>query len=203
MLLRRSISVAPGRRGTKRRGVAAALAALLAAGGTLDTAAEPLVIEARPVALNPADPTQTRVGALVYLGGLELTSPDARFGGLSGLEIDAGNGRLLAVTDHGHWVAARLVLDGDGAPIGIAEGEIAPIRDHGGRLLSGSWGDAEGHRPPRRRPPRGELRAPPPRRALRGRRAPVSAPDGTVAGRRAWSRRAGSPGRPTTAASRR
>lgn len=140
---RRSISVAPGRRGTKRRGVAAALAALLAAGGALDTAAEPLVIEARPVALNPAGPTQTRVGALVYLGGIELTSPDARFGGLSGLEIDAGNGRLLAVTDHGHWVAARLVLDGDGAPIGIAEGEIAPIRDHGGRLLSGSWGDAE------------------------------------------------------------
>ena len=140
---RQSISVAPGRRGTERRGVAAALAALLAAGGALDTAAEPLVIEARPVALNPADPTQTRVGALVYLGGLELTSPDARFGGLSGLAIDAGNGRLLAVTDHGHWVAARLVLDGDGAPIGIAEGEIAPIRDHGGRLLSGSWGDAE------------------------------------------------------------
>ncbi len=105
--------------------------------------AEPLVIEARPVALDPEDPKRRRVGDLVYLGGLELTSPDHRFGGLSGLAIAADGARMLAISDRGQWVGARLIHDAQGALVGVGEAEIAPLGDRNGDPLSGRLGDAE------------------------------------------------------------
>lgn len=104
--------------------------------------AEPLVIEARPVALDPENPEQRRLGDLVYLGGLILTSPDERFGGLSGLVVDGWH--FLAISDHGHWVGARLIHDRKGVLIGIGEAEITPLGDEQGNPLTGRRRDAEG-----------------------------------------------------------
>lgn len=105
--------------------------------------AEPLVIEARPVALDTKNPDQRRMGDLVYLGGLILTSTDKRFGGLSGLAIAADGQRMLAVGDHGHWVGARLIHDRTGALIGIGEAEITPLGDERGNPVADRHGDAE------------------------------------------------------------
>ena len=105
--------------------------------------AEPLVIETRPVALDAADPERRRLGDLVYLGGLELSSADGRFGGLSGLSIAADGGYMLAVSDRGQWVGARLIHDGAGVLIGIGEAEIMPLGDRDGNPLRGLLGDAE------------------------------------------------------------
>ncbi len=62
-------------------------------------AAEPLALGARAVPLHAEDPERTRVGALRYRGGLELTSSDGRFGGLSGLLVSEDGGRMTAVGD--------------------------------------------------------------------------------------------------------
>lgn len=105
--------------------------------------AEPLVIEARPVALDPENPERRRLGDLVYLGGLELTSPDERFGGLSGIAIAPDGLRALAVSDHGQWIAAALIHDRQGVLIGIGEAEITAMRDSGGDPLGGRRRDAE------------------------------------------------------------
>lgn len=105
--------------------------------------AEPLVIEARPVALDPENPDRRRLGDLVYLGGLVLTSPDERFGGLSGLVIGTDGWHMLAVSDRGQWVGARLIHDRAGVLIGIGEAEITPLGDGDGEPLSGRLGDAE------------------------------------------------------------
>lgn len=105
--------------------------------------AEPLVIETRPVALDPEDPDRRRVGALVYLGGLELTSLDRRFGGLSGLDISADGTRMLAVSDRGRWIGARLIHDAEGVLVGIGEAEIVPLGGRDGEPLSGDLADAE------------------------------------------------------------
>ncbi len=106
-------------------------------------AAAPLDLDARRVALNPDEPTQTTVGALEFVGGLELWSDEADFGGLSGLEIGADGARMLAVGDHGHWVAARLIDAADGALVGVADATIHPILDDTGRPVADAWRDAE------------------------------------------------------------
>ena len=100
-------------------------------------AAEPLALSARPVPLHAGDPERTRVGALLYRGGLELTSSDARFGGLSGLLVSKDGGRMTAVSDQGHWVTARLLYDAAGRLTGAAEAEIGELHGPGGAHLQG------------------------------------------------------------------
>jgi hypothetical protein len=99
------------------------------------TAAEPLALSARAVPLHAEDPERTRVGPLHYLGGLELASPDARFGGLSGLLVSEDGGRMTAVSDQGHWIGARLLYDDAGRLSGVAGAEIAALHGPGGAHL--------------------------------------------------------------------
>ena len=120
--------------------ILATLAALVAAAGVV---AEPLALDTARVFLNPEDPTQSRVGRLRFLGGLELSSPDPTFGGLSGLTLTADGDRMIAVTDRGHWFTARLVERDDGRLVGLAEAALRPMVNQRGRRLSGRWRDAE------------------------------------------------------------
>lgn len=123
-----------------RRLFAAAVLALALLGATL---AEPIALGSTPIALNPDDPKADRLGKLVWLGGLHITSKDKRFGGYSGLETAPG-GKLVSVSDLGHWFVFRPVLDNAGKLAGVAEGEIGPLKDERGRPLSGkSMSDAE------------------------------------------------------------
>ena len=118
----------------------------LAAFFLLLLAAAPAVafeLQATAVPLNPEDPAHERVGRLRYLGGVELRSNERNFGGLSGLWIDAD--RLLAVSDRGLWLSARIVLDGAGRLTGLTDAELAPLLDQQGRAtpLFGPLADAE------------------------------------------------------------
>ena len=116
------------------------LAAPLAAAGL---GAEPIEIEATALPLNPEDRDQRTVGRLSYLGGLKLTSDDSRFGGLSGLVVDADGGRLTAVSDRGFWFSARLVSDNDGAPRALVGAALAPLLGPDGKPVAGRRRDAE------------------------------------------------------------
>jgi hypothetical protein len=87
--------------------------------------AAPLAITATPLPLNLQAPKETTVGALVYRGGLVLTSDNPDFGGLSGLRV-AADGRVVAVTDAGQWVHFRLV-EAAGQLTGVRDGQIQPI----------------------------------------------------------------------------
>ncbi len=107
--------------------------------------ADAIVIEAKPVPLDPLDPSLARVGRLEYRGGLQLSSSDKRFGGLSGLLVSADGRRLTAVSDRGYWIEAVLRYDENGALAGIDEATITELRDTGGGSLARSPdGDAEG-----------------------------------------------------------
>jgi hypothetical protein len=121
-----------------RRLLAAFLLPLLAAASA--AAFEPA---ATSVPLNPENPAQERIGRLRYLGGVELRSDERNFGGLSGLSVEAD--RLLAVSDRGLWLRARILLDDAGRLAGLTEAELAPLLDPQGRAVppSGPLGDAE------------------------------------------------------------
>lgn len=65
---------------------------------------QPVPVSSTPLAFDRDDPARRRVGALTFLGAVQLRSTDALFGGISGLR--AGDGAaMLAVTDTGNWLA--------------------------------------------------------------------------------------------------
>jgi hypothetical protein len=89
--------------------------------------------------------SQTRVGSLEYAGGLALISTDTnRFHGLSDLEVFP-DGRLIAVSDEGELLRARIVLDPRGALVGIQDVELTRLTGLDGRpLITKEDADAEG-----------------------------------------------------------
>lgn len=107
-------------------------------------APERIAISARPIAsFHPAEPDRRKFGALQFRGGLELTSPHKDFGGLSGFVMDPDGERFIAMTDKSMWVSGRIRYR-DGAPEGIADGEIAPMLGPDGQTLAARrWYDTE------------------------------------------------------------
>ena len=103
---------------------------------------DPIQLSARPVALGPEDRSRQHVGDLEFLGGLALRSDAPAFGGLSGLSVTA-DGELAAVTDRGHWFTARIVRNDAGRLVGLADGEMGPLKDPHGRPVEEAWRDAE------------------------------------------------------------
>jgi hypothetical protein len=102
-------------------------------------------IEALPVPLNPENVSQKSIGDFVYAGGVALTSPQTdRLHGLSDLEV-VGNDRLVAVSDDGDLVEARLVLDAMQHLVGVADARIGPLMgEDGSPLIDKTDADAEG-----------------------------------------------------------
>ena len=86
----------------------------------------PVAVVATQVPLDAEDPARETVGRLRYMGGIELKSSDARFGGLSSLRSTAP-GQLLSVTDGGHWISLELVEQGDRL-IGLKSAMIDIVR---------------------------------------------------------------------------
>ena len=95
-------------------------------------------------AFDSRDPALTQFGALRFRGGLVLTSPHRDFGGLSALRMSADGMRLLAVTDKGRWVRARVVTR-NGRAIALADAEIAEMLGPDGRPITSrrGWYDTE------------------------------------------------------------
>ena len=130
--------------GSSRRVAACLLAAvtLLACAAPPATSEEPGALELTAKRLTlPADQSaaQTdpwRAGALTWLGGLELGSPDRRFGGLSALLISPDGTRVTAVSDRGYRLGFTLRHDAEGRLAGVAAGRIAPLRGPGGARLN-------------------------------------------------------------------
>ena len=119
--------------------------ALLIALLALPAAAEPIEVRSQTIPLTRGVQTEARLDGLVYRGGLELTSPDQRFGGLSGLVVADDGASLLAISDTGLWLEATLSYDEDGNLSGLSAAEITPLRADSGAVLSGKRdGDAEG-----------------------------------------------------------
>ena len=108
-----------------------------------NAAAAELVTSSR-LSLYPGKPAETRLGKLIYRGGLVLSSPDRRFGGLSDLAVSADGSRLLTVSDEARWFRAELSYDAAGNLSALSKGEIAPMLGLNGHVLEGKDGDAEG-----------------------------------------------------------
>src|SRR5512132_864371 len=110
-------------------------AVVLAAAMALAAAvhADAITVQAKPVLLHSFDPSITRVGRLEYRGGLQLSSADTRFGGLSGLLVSASGRYLTAISDRGYWIEAGLVYDRSGLLARIDEASLRELRAPNGK----------------------------------------------------------------------
>jgi hypothetical protein len=89
------------------------------------------------------DHERVRFGALEYRSGLVLTSPYQRFGGLSGLRLDAKGERFISFSDKGRWFTGRILYEGR-AMTGLTDVEAAPmIGPYGKPLTAHGWYDSE------------------------------------------------------------
>lgn len=91
--------------------------------------------------LDRNDPGRDAIGELAYLGGVQLQSEAGTFGGYSGLRL-LPDGRLLAISDRGHWLAFRAV-ERQGRLVGVSEAVQGPLLDETGRPLAYPHFDAE------------------------------------------------------------
>ncbi len=124
------------------------LALLLVLAEPWPAAAEPIEVTFRPVALNASDPDQRRLGDLVFRGGLHLSSPHPRFGGFSALGVSADGRRLVALSDVGQRLNARLVYDRLGDLKGVFDADLGPMsRLDGLPLAARQESDAESMSP--------------------------------------------------------
>lgn len=122
--------------------IAAALCAC--APSSADPPAIPEQWRAVVVQSTPVDFGADRLGRLVFRGGVELTSDDDVFGGLSGIEVLDGD-RLVALNDDAEWFEARLVLDASGALTGVTDVRYALMRNERGEPFPDKQtGDSEG-----------------------------------------------------------
>ena len=103
-------------------------------------------VDANPLIWNPENRQETKTGDLEWAGGVELTSPDKKFGGWSGLSVSADGSRLLAISDEGRWLSGRILYDERGRIYGVAEAHMAPMLGLDGKPIAGTkqLGDAEG-----------------------------------------------------------
>ena len=100
------------------------------------------------VPLNTEAAGETALGKLSYLAGLEIKSPDPRFGGYSGLVLVDGGRRLLALSDLGHWLSATIERDAQGRLRNLTNGRFAAMLDDKGQPLTAKEdSDAESLRP--------------------------------------------------------
>ena len=104
-----------------------------------------ITITATPVALNPQDPSQDRIGDFVYAGGLVLASDQtSRLHGLSDLRITP-DGKLLSLSDEGDLLESRILLDKAGRLVGLAPGKLTVLIGPDGKPLQGkAEADSEG-----------------------------------------------------------
>lgn len=77
------------------------------------------VMTARPVTIDPDDPARRTVGALTFLGGVSLHSPDRAFGGFSSMLVEGD--RFTLLSDGGGIVRFRMGADWTPRAVRFAE----------------------------------------------------------------------------------
>ncbi len=93
-----------------------------------DIEAEAIEVAARPITSFSRVTSDTRFGKLEFRGGLVLTSSSRNFGGWSGLLLDETGRNLVAVSDAGAWMTARIGYDSLRRPIAIENARLGSLK---------------------------------------------------------------------------
>ena len=106
--------------------------------------AEGVAVTVIPIDLDRDNPGRRDFGKLVFRGGLNLFGKSPYFGGYSALVIDPAGTAILALSDAGTWLRARLDYDGRRLK-GLDDAVLGPVLGkNGAPLLAERERDSEG-----------------------------------------------------------
>jgi hypothetical protein len=106
---------------------------------------EPIEISVRPINEFQIGRTVKNFGPLEFVGGLEMTSYDRDFGGLSAFRFLKPGGDFIGVADTGFWFFGSIVHDADKRPSGMQNFRMMQMVDEAGQPIDKKWEvDAEG-----------------------------------------------------------
>lgn len=110
------------------------------------TGFHPIEVRTLPITVFQRGSTETTFGALRFLGGIVMQSPDPAFGSWSGLDFEPDGRTLVAVADTGEWLSATLD-ETDHRPVALTGAKIGPmLGDNGEPPAHKVVADAEGLR---------------------------------------------------------
>lgn len=93
-----------------------------------------ITVTATSIEFDRTHPERRHFGRLIWRGGVDLRSVSPYFGGYSGLVLDAKGQRLLAISDAGSWLSARLDYS-RGQLTGLSDARVGAITQKDGRPL--------------------------------------------------------------------
>jgi hypothetical protein len=96
-------------------------------------AADPLILTAQSIELDPLHPDLRTVGPLEFLAGYELSSESENWGGLSGMVVSDDGKLLTAVADTGRWYRIGMEHDSAGRLTGFMGAESGWLLDTKGQ----------------------------------------------------------------------
>jgi hypothetical protein len=106
---------------------------------------QPLAITSQSLPFKLDDPAATRIGRLVWRGGLSMRADSNSFGGWSDLVVSPDGRTLASISDEGAWFTAAIDTDARGNLTGLSNAKIGPLRGRDGQPLTNKvWSDAEG-----------------------------------------------------------
>lgn len=106
---------------------------------------EPVELRASPITRFALGSNETRFGALEFVGGLELSAQDRRFGQFSAIRFLSPGNEFIGVGDHGYWFRGRIERDGNQVPRNVRGFSLQAMVDADGNVVHAKEDkDAEG-----------------------------------------------------------
>ncbi|MHA6642580.1 esterase-like activity of phytase family protein [Mesorhizobium sp. A623] len=106
---------------------------------------EPIEISVRPITQFRIGSAEKNFGPLEFVGGLEMTSYDRDFGGLSAFRFLKAGGDFIGVADTGFWFFGTIARDADRRPSAVQNFRMMQMVDEAGQPIDRKWEvDAEG-----------------------------------------------------------
>lgn len=104
----------------------------------------PVEIRSSALTLKIDEPAATRVGRLVWRGGVEMRASSRNFGGWSDLYVAPDGRSLTSISDEGAWLTATIDYDAKSNLAGLSGAQIGQLRGLDGKPIhSKSRADAE------------------------------------------------------------
>lgn len=125
--------------------IVAALALLAAVPAFAQSPVERIEVRSSSIERFRYGSSETRFGALEYVGGFEMRSSTREFGQLSSFRFLSPGGDFVGVADHGYWFFGSIVRDANQKPVGIRNFTMQAMVDERGVIIDDKTKkDAEG-----------------------------------------------------------
>lgn len=96
---------------------------------------QPVEVRSSALTLKIDEPAATRVGRLIWRGGIEMRASLRNFGGWSALHVSSDGRTLTSISDEGAWLTAAVDYDAKRNLAGLSSARMGQLRGLDGRPI--------------------------------------------------------------------